>query len=1154
MIKTELARLLGLGGIAAVLVCGSFLGTEGHAENKVNQGVGVRTNTNLIKNGDFEDGTAHWDIKNVTCNGVDTYMAYGGVGQKLWFYNSNTYTGEVSQTVENIENGVYVVSAMVQHQLNQAEASELRIDLFDGKQNSVALNYNPNYQYVTTEVTVVNGKIKLGFYQKGRNATLHVDNVTLEKKKTENELLAYWDFDQVANGKITDLTGNGFDGTTKNGAGFQDGIFGESLSLNGSNQYMEVPHSAHLSFSSKDSYTIAAWVKVSENNKNWETIIQKGRDTSSFYGLWVEDKNDTFAFGRPNISATQSIEDWVHLTAVQHGDISREFFVNGKPISKGDAVDSLSGSSLLIGASKHTHNGALTEFFNGAIDETRIYNYALSQAEVNVLQNREYTPETAALRFNVTPSDATVTLRGKDGEVLSSSAHVYTQVPQGFYTYSIEKEGYESIRGEIDFVASAKDKTIQGNLTKLSAENTLISQEEVTDRIKGGWAGQMSGVAWGASTEFNYKRVLIPDSHQPQWNGISNAFTQDDLYVEIPFLESMKNSGVNVRSQIIGDYFSNTAFPLWHGNRVARYNLRQRNIDALQSGHYSNMYDAIPGDKYETVDGYNTSQSSLIGCAEDIDFQIESDALGMMSVGQPNVAKELAYRFGHVISYGGGVYGGVFTSVMYAKAFTADSVEEIVLAGMEAIPHDTETREILEDVYHWYKRNRSLTQTWTMLEERWHNDRCTHLHANSNDSAGNIDAKLASAYILMGLLYGEGDFEDSMWLSMKCGQDSDCTPSSVGGILGTYYGFNNIPIKWTDSLNMNTKFSNTDYTFNGAVALNTELALEALEMSGGKSIDEQWTIPATTTNKELILEKWPEKENECPVFQFANAMLAATDPSGRTFTFNAEATDSDGITNYQWFFGDLSFETGKSLTHTYKADGTYYPVCYVTDAIGNTNVYEFKLEVNGNNKQPVAHWDFDQLTNGIVKDVSGNGHDGQLVGGNSVAGKIGQALQLNGSQYVKVPHDEQLNLSKSQNYTISAWIKHSGSGNTWQTLLQKGRETANYYGLWVAPYDIYNLGTKSFNLAITKGFNRNEWNLLTAVYDWDEKVYTLYLNGTQVSTKSVSAGAIGVSKSDLLIGSSGSINQLYSGQVDDIRLYKTSLSAAEVMQLYTGNK
>ncbi|UCE46659.1 MAG: ADP-ribosylglycohydrolase family protein, partial [Phycisphaerales bacterium] len=51
-------------------------------------------------------------------------------------------------------------------------------------------------------------------------------------------------------------------------------------------------------------------------------------------------------------------------------------------------------------------------------------------------------------------------------------------------------------------------------------------------------------------------------------------------------------------------------------------------------------------------------------------------------------------------------------------------------------------------------------------------------------------------YVYMGLLYGDGDFWKTMNVSMRCGRDSDCNPSSAVGILGTALGLKGIPSKW----------------------------------------------------------------------------------------------------------------------------------------------------------------------------------------------------------------------------------------------------------------------------------------------------------------------------------------------------------------------
>jgi hypothetical protein len=122
--------------------------------------------------------------------------------------------------------------------------------------------------------------------------------------------------------------------------------------------------------------------------------------------------------------------------------------------------------------------------------------------------------------------------------------------------------------------------------------------------------------------------------------------------------------------EILGDYFRDTEFDLWHANLAARDNLR-RGIPAPDSGHYDHS-----------------------AHWSDIDWQIEADFVGQMCPGQVNAAIEMAWRTGHVMNYGDGVYGGVFVAAMHAKAYTASSVDEIIEAGRQAVPLGSEYRQV----------------------------------------------------------------------------------------------------------------------------------------------------------------------------------------------------------------------------------------------------------------------------------------------------------------------------------------------------------------------------------------------------------------------------------------------------------------------------
>jgi hypothetical protein len=251
---------------------------------------------------------------------------------------------------------------------------------------------------------------------------------------------------------------------------------------------------------------------------------------------------------------------------------------------------------------------------------------------------------------------------------------------------------------------------------------------------------------------------------------INNGFGQDDIYVEIPFLDAMKENGTLCDVSYMADKFRDSQFPLWHANMWGRNNLRA-GIPYPDSGH----------------DLYNP-------CADDIDWQIECDFLGMMYPGLVNASALRSFDIGHIMNYGDGVYGGVYITAMHAAAYTAKSIDEIAYAGLAVIPENTKFRSLIEDVMASYKNGETWEECWQMLEDKWaYTDKCI-------GGAGNIDAKLNSAYVLMGLLWGEGDMAQTIIISCRCGQDSDCNPSSAASILGNFLGAEKIEAQYKSAL------------------------------------------------------------------------------------------------------------------------------------------------------------------------------------------------------------------------------------------------------------------------------------------------------------------------------------------------------------------
>jgi hypothetical protein len=336
----------------------------------------------------------------------------------------------------------------------------------------------------------------------------------------------------------------------------------------------------------------------------------------------------------------------------------------------------------------------------------------------------------------------------------------------------------------------------------------VLERETLRDKIRGAWAGQMIGVAYGARTEFRFRGQIIDGVIQPE--PLSNALNQDDLYVEMTFAKVMDTVGLDARATDYAAAFSRSAYDLWHANASARRNLA-RGLKPPWSGHPQ----------------YNLH-------ANDIDFQIEADLIGIICPGLPREANRLADRIGHIMNYGDGVYGGMFVAGMYAAAFLDKTPREIVEAGLSCLPARSDYAAVIRHLLELYAQQPADWRwAWQQLTAKW--DRDDPCPSGALDPY-NIDAKLNGAYVALGLLYGNGELERTMDIATRCGQDSDCNPSSAAGVLGARLGWSKLPARYRQELESiaDRKFAFTDYSFNDIVKSSEARALELIRRTGGR--------------------------------------------------------------------------------------------------------------------------------------------------------------------------------------------------------------------------------------------------------------------------------------------------------------------------------
>jgi hypothetical protein len=368
--------------------------------------------------------------------------------------------------------------------------------------------------------------------------------------------------------------------------------------------------------------------------------------------------------------------------------------------------------------------------------------------------------------------------------------------------------------------------TLSCNSDADKGKEITMTRAELLNKIKGGWAGQVIGVTYGGPTEFRYLSRMIPDSVEIAWSDSAVTYffdnfpgLYDDIYMDLTFVDVFEKEGIDAPAKSHALAFANADYMLWHANQAARYNILN-GIMPPESGHWK----------------YNMH-------ADDIDFQIEADFAGLMSPGMVNAASHFSDVVGHIMNSGDGYYGGVYVAAMYSLAFISDDLDFIMKEGLKVIPEESNYYKAMQDVFGFYEQYPDdWKKAWQAIEDsQWAID----LHCPDGiASPFNIDATVNSAYVLLGLLYGEGDLLKTMEVSTRAGQDSDCNPATAAGILCTMYGYDSIDEYWLKALYpvADTDFLYTTISLNDVYEMGFDQALQVIEKFGGKVDEETVTI------------------------------------------------------------------------------------------------------------------------------------------------------------------------------------------------------------------------------------------------------------------------------------------------------------------------
>ena len=241
------------------------------------------------------------------------------------------------------------------------------------------LTMTPNEAALSLGAGVATGNFDFGYTQGG-----------------DPDLLAHWTLDEASGGLAMDVTGNGHDGLWSGGPMPVAGLFANGLDFDGQDDVVEVP--ASTSLDSLSAITMSAWVRLDATG-NWLSIVDKRDGGSDGFDLYINESAN--AFIRINDSTLSGVAvlttgTWYHVVGTYDGNTMALYVDGVQDASRVIGATTLDTTAPLLLGENYARGNS---YFDGVLDDVRLYSRSLDAAEVAAL-----TQEAATVTDTVAPT------------------------------------------------------------------------------------------------------------------------------------------------------------------------------------------------------------------------------------------------------------------------------------------------------------------------------------------------------------------------------------------------------------------------------------------------------------------------------------------------------------------------------------------------------------------------------------------------------------------------------------------------------------------------------------------------------------------------------------------------------------------------------
>lgn len=314
-----------------------------------------------------------------------------------------------------------------------------------------------------------------------------------------------------------------------------------------------------------------------------------------------------------------------------------------------------------------------------------------------------------------------------------------------------------------------------------------LNDHEFRDKVLACWLGKNIGGTLGAPMEWR-RQVNHVTFYTQDLEG--EPAPNDDLDVQLLWLIALEEKGIEITAHTLAEYWTLYLTPHWSEYGIAKINMRSGLVPPF-SGTLFNEY------------------KDSCGCF------LRSEIWACLTPGNPRLAARYAYQDG-IIDHGNGegTLAEVFCAALESAAFVLQDIPTLIDIALSYIPGDCGVAGAVRTAVDCYQTGKTWREARDTILEKYRGKMFFGIREMISDEdfkrgfgegQRGWDVPSNIGMLMIGLLYGEGDFSNSVCTAVNCGEDTDCTGATLGSLFGILHGTAGIPEKWIAPIGKNIK-------------------------------------------------------------------------------------------------------------------------------------------------------------------------------------------------------------------------------------------------------------------------------------------------------------------------------------------------------------